>query len=83
MVATWTADTISGSGLRLVISQLVAVSNIAIPTADRDVMIRMTVNATLPNTPQREGVGPFGAMADGLVKGFDRDSCGAASCGFR
>ena len=31
IVATWTADTISGSGLRLVISQLMAVSNIAMP----------------------------------------------------
>ena len=54
MVATWTADTINGFGLRLVISQLVAVSNIAMPTLEIALAIRITVNAVLLNTPQRE-----------------------------
>ena len=54
MVATWTAETIIGSGLRLVISQLIEVSNIAIPTFDAELAIRMTVNARLPNTPHRD-----------------------------
>ena len=53
VVATWTAETIIGSGLRLVISQLIDVSNIANPTFDAELAIRMTVNAKLPNTPQR------------------------------
>ena len=48
VVATWTADTIIGSGLRLVISQLVDVSNIAMPTFDSALAIRKTVNARLP-----------------------------------
>src|SRR5271166_2386461 len=55
MVETCTADTIRGFGLRLVISQLEAVSNIAAPTADTELAIRMTVKATLANTPQRDG----------------------------
>ena len=74
MVATWTADTISGFGLSLVISQLIEVSNIAIPTLETALAIRIAVNATLPNTPQREEAGaePFGAAVDGLVNGLDR-----------
>src|SRR5271166_107120 len=85
MVATWTADTISGFGLRLVISQAEAVSNIATPTADRELAIRMTVKARWPNTPQRDGreAEGLGAVADGLVKGgrpwYRRSSC--AGCG--
>ena len=55
MVATCTADTISGFGLRLVISQLEAVSNIAAPTAEIELAIRMTVKARWRNTPQGEG----------------------------
>ena len=55
MVATCTADTISGFGLRLVISQLEAVSNIATPTAEIELAIRMTVKARWANTPQGEG----------------------------
>jgi len=31
------------------------VSNIAAPTADTELAIRMTVKATLANTPQRDG----------------------------
>ena len=54
VVATWTAETIIGSGLRLVISQFVDVSNIANPTFDAEVAIRTTVNARLPKTPQRQ-----------------------------
>ena len=54
VVAIWTADTIIGSGLRLVINQLVDVSNIAIPTFDSELAIRMTVKARLPKTPHRE-----------------------------
>ena len=53
VVATWTADTIIGSGLRLVISQFDEVSNIANPTFDAELAISMTVNAKLPKTPQR------------------------------
>ena len=60
VVATWTAETIIGSGLRLVINQLIDVSNIANPTFDAELAIRMTVNAKLPNTPQRQS-GPAGA----------------------
>jgi hypothetical protein len=44
-VATCTADTISGFGLRLVISQLIDVSNIAMPMLEIDVAVRITVNA--------------------------------------
>ena len=54
VVATWTAETIIGSGLRLVISQLIDISNIATPTFETELAIRITVNARLPNTPQRE-----------------------------
>jgi len=68
MVATWTADTISGFGLSLVISQLIDVSNIAIPTLESALAIRIAVNATLPNTPQREEGAGFGAEVDGLLK---------------
>ncbi len=74
MVATWTADTISGFGLSLAISQLIEVSNIAIPTLDIALAIRIAANAGLPNTPQREaGAEPFGAAVDGMVNGFDRN----------
>ena len=69
MVATWTADTISGFGLRLVISQLVAVSNIAMPTLEIALEIRMTVKAGWPNTPQREAGTGVGAEVAGLLKG--------------
>ena len=60
VVATWTAETIIGSGLRLVINQLIDVSNIANPTFDTELAIRMTVNAKLANTPPRQS-GPAGA----------------------
>ena len=60
VVATWTADTIIGSGLRLVMSQFDEVSNIAKPTFDAELAISMTVNAKLLKTPQRHS-GPAGA----------------------
>jgi hypothetical protein len=72
MVATCTADTINGFGLSLVISQLIEVSNIAIPTLESAVAIRIAVNAALPNTPQREAGATFGSEVDGLLKGVDR-----------
>src|SRR5262249_4933986 len=53
VVATWTAETIIGSGLRLVINQLVDVSNMATPTFDIELAARMTMNARLANTPHR------------------------------
>ena len=67
IVATWTAETISGSGLRLVISQLIAVSNIAMPMLEIELATRMTVKARLPNTPQREAAGV--AAFDGRRRG--------------
>jgi hypothetical protein len=53
VVATWTAETIIGSGLRLVISQFDEVSNIANPTFDAELAIKMIVNAKLAKTPHR------------------------------
>src|SRR3984957_7074628 len=54
VVATWTADTIIGSGLRLVMSQFDEVSNIANPMFDAELAISIIVNAKLPKTPQRQ-----------------------------
>jgi hypothetical protein len=54
VVATCTADTIIGSGLRLVMSQFDEVSNIANPTFDAELAVSMIVNAKLPKTPQRQ-----------------------------
>jgi hypothetical protein len=70
VVATWTADTIIGSGLRLVISQFDDVSNIANPTFDAELAIRMTVKAKLPKTPHRQSrpAGASGSMLDSLDK---------------
>ena len=71
IVATCTADTMIGSGLRLVISQLVEVSNIAVPTFEADLAIRMMVKAGLPNTPHRDPGLADGSdlMLDSLDKG--------------
>ena len=63
--ATWTRDTIIGFASRLVISQPDAVSNMAVPTFDRTLVVHMTVNATEPNAPQREGAGPA-TVVEGL-----------------
>jgi len=56
-VATWTAEAISGSGLRLVVSQFITMSNITMPTLEIEPAARMTVKARLANMPQREGPG--------------------------
>src|SRR5271170_2387253 len=70
VVATWTAETIIGSGLRLVISQFVDMSNIANPTFDAELAIRTTVNARLLKTPQRQSrpAGASGLTLDSLDK---------------
>ncbi len=76
-VAIWTADTIIGLGLRLVINQLVEVSNIAMPTFDAELAIRMTVKAGLLNTPQRES-----ALVDGSDLMMDSlDKCAPRAAG--
>ena len=64
VVATWTADTIIGSGLRLVMSQFDEVSNIANPTFDAELAISMTVNAKLPKTPQPPAAGASDLAVD-------------------
>ncbi len=66
VVATWTADTIIGSGLRLVMSQFDEVSNIANPTFDAELAISMTVNAKLPKTPQSRAAGASDLAVDSL-----------------
>ena len=53
VVATWTAETSLGLGLRLVIIQAEPVSNIDNPTLDSDVAMRMTMNAGLWMRPER------------------------------
>ena len=70
VVAIWTAETILGLGLRLVISQPEPVSNIANPTLEREVAARMTTKAELPNTPQRDSAlnGVSGLTLSSLVK---------------
>src|ERR1700722_10939750 len=68
-VATWTADTIIGSGLRLVMSQFDEGSNIANPTFGAELAISMTVNATLPKTPQRQS--PAEGASDLAVDSLD------------
>ena len=65
LTATWTKDTIIGLASRLVISQPDAVSNMAVPTFDKTLAVHMTVNATEPKAPQREGAGPA-TVAEGL-----------------
>ena len=52
VVATCTAETKRGLGLRLVIIQAEPVSNIASPTLESDVAMRMTMNAGLPSRPE-------------------------------
>jgi hypothetical protein len=66
VVATWTADTIIGSGLRLVMSQFDEVSNIANPTFDAELAMSMTVNAKLPKTPQSRAAGASDLAVDSL-----------------
>src|ERR1700734_2658346 len=69
VVATCTADTIIGSGLRLVMSQFDEVSNMANPTFDAELAMRMTVNAKLPKTPQRQS--PAAGASDLAVDSLD------------
>ena len=57
VMAICTADTINGSGLRLVMSQLEAVSNIVSPMVDTALAMRMTVKAVFANRPQRDFLG--------------------------
>src|SRR6202034_597852 len=68
VVATCTADTIIGSGLRLVMRQFDEVSNIAKPTFDAELAISMTVNAKLPKTPQSRTAGASDLAVDSLDK---------------
>src|SRR3984885_14555750 len=60
VVATCTAETSLGLGLRLVIIQAEPVSNIASPTPDSEGGVGMTMNAELPSRPQR------GSALDGV-----------------
>ena len=80
VVATWTADTIIGSGLRLVMSQFDEVSNIANPTFDAELAMSMTVNAKLPKTPQRQSR-PAGASDLTLDSVDNKDPIGRARTG--
>src|ERR1700738_3997480 len=80
VVATWTADTIIGSGLRLGMSQFDEVSNIANPTFDAELAISMTVNAKLPKTPQRQSR-PAGASDLTLDSVDNKDPIGRARTG--
>jgi hypothetical protein len=70
VVATWTAETSLGLGLRLVIIQAEPVSNIANPTLESEVATRMTMKAELPSRPQRGSAldGVFGSRFDSVVK---------------
>ena len=70
MVATCTAETSRGFGLRLVIIQAEPVSNIANPTLDSDVATRMTMKAELPSRPQGAAAldGVFGSRFNSVVK---------------
>ena len=63
VIAICTIDTISGSRLRLVISQLDPVSNMASPMVDAALATRMTLKAALANMPHRD----FGATAFGAA----------------
>jgi hypothetical protein len=72
VVATCTADTIIGSGLRLVMSQFDEVSNMANPTFDAELAMSMTVNAKLPKTPQRQSLAA--GASDLAVNSLDKRS---------
>src|SRR5271157_1680913 len=64
LTATWTRDTVIGLASRLVISQPDAVSNMAVPTFDITLAVQITVNATEPKAPHREGAGCAGAAGE-------------------
>ena len=63
LTATCTRDTVIGLASRLVINQPDAVSNIAVPTFETRLAVRITVKARWMNGPQREGAGVVGAAA--------------------
>jgi hypothetical protein len=63
LTATCTRDTVIGLASRLVINQPDAVSNIAVPTFETRLGVRITVKARWMNGPQREGAGVVGAAA--------------------
>src|SRR5580704_15884699 len=79
VVATWTAETSLGLGLRLVIIQAEPVSNIANPTLDSEVAMRMTMKAGLPSRPQRGSAldGVSGSTFNSVVK----SSAAISGCG--
>ncbi len=74
VVATWTAETSLGLGLRLVIIQAEPVSNIANPTLDSEVAMRMTMKAGLPSRLRRGSAldGVFGSTFSSVVKSSAR-----------
>src|SRR3984885_11974216 len=74
VVATWTAETSLGLGLRLVIIQAEPVSNIANPTLESDVAMRMTMNAGLLSRPEGGSAldGAFGSRFSSVVKSSAR-----------
>ena len=75
VVATWTAETSLGLGLRLVIIQAEPVSNIAKPTLDSEVATKMTIKAGLLRRPEGrsgfDGVSgsPFSSGSSSLPPG--------------
>jgi hypothetical protein len=78
LAATCTSETISGSGLRLVISQLDAAVYIHVPVLAARLAVQITVKAGWRNGLQAEacGGGAAGppARADGFRSSFDKRS---------
>ena len=70
VVAIWTAETIIGSGLRLVISQFDDMSNIANPTFDAELATSITVNARLLKTPH--GTSPRAGASELMLESLDK-----------
>ena len=63
LTATWTRETAIGSGLRLVISQPDAVSNIAVPTLEKMLAVQITVKAAWLKAPHRDAERSVGVAA--------------------
>ena len=83
LAATCTSETISGSGLRLVISQLDAAVYIHVPVLAARLAVQITVKAAWRNGLQAEAcgggaAGPLGRAA-GLWSSFDKRS-GRVGC---
>ena len=72
VVATWTAETRIGLGLRLVISQAEPVSYIASPTLESDVATRMTMKAELAMRRGSALEPFFGSTFNSVVKSSAR-----------